>query len=186
MDDGPKIRKTESMHTWRESRDYARYFVTLCVDGRKPVLTHDAVEEAIRTELEKLNADGDIRILEWVVMPDHAHLLFELGARLALGRVMARLKARTRAALTEAGGAWQRDFYEHRVRPDELSEPYAAYIFLNPYRARLIPADKAWPQGGRGEIFWEFCEHLRPGGIPAPAWIPTVKPPAGFSRVQGA
>ena len=147
----PKIRKTEKMHDWRESRPHARYFLTLCVIGRKPVLTAPPVVEAIRKAIGALESGGDFRMIEWVIMPDHLHLLFALGDRLKLGRVVARFKIGTRRALLEQHAIWQRDYYEHRLRPDESSDAYAAYIASNPYRAHLIRTGEIWPHGGSAE-----------------------------------
>jgi hypothetical protein len=41
--------------------------------------------------------------------------------------------------------AFQRDFGEHRLRPNEEAEEYALYAFLNPFRARLVQWDEQWP-----------------------------------------
>lgn len=150
----------------RESRPHARYFLTLCVRERRRVLTCPDVAAALRSEFETMEGAGDIVPLEWVIMPDHVHWLFELGSRLPLGRLVARFKTQTRVALASVGAEWQRDYYEHRLRPDESADAYAAYIFKNPYRARLIPPDVSWPHGGTGRVIWGFRQNLIAGESP--------------------
>ena len=83
-----------------------------------------------------------------VIMPDHFHLLATLHDIMTLDRIMARLKSKTRPTLSSAGLEWQGNFYEHRLRDGEAAEPVLTYLFLNPYRAGLIPATNARP------LFW--------------------------------
>ncbi len=40
-----------------------------------------------------------------------------------------------------AGLAWLGNFYEHRLRPDELIATVLQYLHLNPYHARFVEAD---------------------------------------------
>ncbi|HTD65936.1 MAG TPA: hypothetical protein VK846_05330, partial [Candidatus Limnocylindria bacterium] len=39
---------------------------------------------------------------------------------------------------------WQKSFYDHRLRADEDRLPVFLYIFLNPFRKKLIPVDNKW------------------------------------------
>ena len=41
--------------------------------------------------------------------------------------------------------AWQRNFFDHRLRHDESECEKAEYIRQNPIRAGLIPDDAPWP-----------------------------------------
>ena len=105
-------------------------------------------------------------------MPDHFHWLFRLGARLSLGRCLARFKAQTRASLSAQQIEWQRDFFEHRLRAGERAEAYGLYIFLNPYRASLIRPDQKW-LGWYGSSVgrFDFAAKLNEEGTPLSAWI---------------
>ena len=90
-----------------------------------------------------------------VVMPGHIHALIILGERLTLGQSIGRLKSKTKlslravAAHSATSPAWERDFYDHRVRPDEDRLAIFHYIFLNPYRAGLCATSDRWP--------WYYC-----------------------------
>lgn len=119
--------------------------------------------------METHETDGDVVNECAVIMDDHLHWLFELKGRLSLGRVVAKLKTK---AVTEV--CWQRDFYDHRLRPDELIELYGRYIFMNPYRAKLCSVDKLF----EGTRFWrpehfEFVRSLNGNGGPQPEWLRT-------------
>lgn len=105
------------------------------------------------------------------IMPDHLHLLIELRAELTLGKAVARIKSRTAAALRSANLAWQSGYFDHRLRPGESALPYFHYIYLNPYRAKLIATGTEWP--------WFFCGSedrawflpLLDQGQPLPEWL---------------
>jgi hypothetical protein len=113
--------------------------------------------------------DGDVRWLTGTVMPDHVHLLFQLGARLVLNRVVAKWRSYlSRASLNVD---WQSNYFEHLLRPAETAESYAWYIFMNPYRERLVPLNEPWSGWWTdGSIAWEFLAHARPGPTPHPEW----------------
>jgi REP element-mobilizing transposase RayT len=139
---------------------------------RRPGLTAEAVSQTLRSAAAAADSSGDAALLAFTVMPDHIHWLFQLGTRLSLGHMLGRWKAATRTALASVGLAWQRDYFEHRLRPDEDREAYARYTYLNPYRAELIAPHEVWPHWFcPNPARFRFTEHLNPaGGIP-PEWI---------------
>jgi len=121
--------------------------------------------------LRSWHDEKDGTVLAATVMPDHVHVLYALGRKLTAGQCVGRWKSTLRRAInfTEE---WQRDFWEHRLRPDEAAEDYAFYIFMNPYRAGLIPATAVWQRWWRpaAEPFG-FERHLDSSGTPQPEWL---------------
>jgi hypothetical protein len=104
-------------------------------------------------------------------MPDHAHVLFELGPKLSVGECVATWKASIRMKMryTES---FQRDFWEHRLRPNGDSEEYGLYTFLNAYRSGLIGPEKQWPGWySPNPSLFGFCDALGEEGIPPREWI---------------
>jgi len=165
-------RQTSALHEHRWSQPDATYFVTCCTQERKPGLTVSSVASTLKQITATLDAHGDTTTHAFTLMSEHVHWLFTLGRCLTLGRVLARWKAQTKDALQSAALVWQRDFCEHKLRPDEAQEPYALYIFLNPYRANLVTATTTWPH-------WhcpvpdrfDFIALLNLNGTPPIEWI---------------
>ncbi|HWA26057.1 MAG TPA: transposase [Lacunisphaera sp.] len=165
-------RRTGQLHGHRLSVPQTTYFVTCCTFGRRTGLSREPVAPQLRSQVIDCDAAQDTATLGFTIMPDHLHWVFRLEHRLSLGRIVARLKARTNAGLAAAGLEWQRDFFEHRLEPREDLEAYALYVYLNPYRARLVSADGTWPwwwTAAPGLL--RFPVHLNSNGSPPAKWI---------------
>lgn len=106
-----------------------------------------------------------------VVMPDHIHLLVQLADRLTLGKAVARLKSKSAASLKAVGIRWQDGYYEHQMRPKEDRLPVFLYIYLNPYRAALLPSQETWPWFVCCEADREWFIPMLDQGLPEPAWL---------------
>ena len=120
--------------------------------------------------LKRWHARRDGEVLAAAVMPDHVHVLVELGRRHTLGQTVALWKADVRREIDHAE-AFQRDFWEHRLRPDEDAEEYALYAFLNPFRAGLIKRDAQWPGWLMPDPrLFQFMDLLE-NGMPPLAWV---------------
>ncbi|MDR0351983.1 MAG: transposase [Opitutaceae bacterium] len=164
------VRKTDALRLARTSRPGARYFVTLVTAARRAWLGGDVAQHALDI-LRSGHDAGDWSIEIATCMPDHLHILFALGERLSVGRCVARWKFQIRRAI-DTSTRFQRDFWEHLLRPDEDHDRYGLYIFLNPYRARLIPGTRTWPGTWMpAPESFAFSEHLNPDGTPPPEWL---------------
>ena len=149
----------------------ARYFVTVCALRPSDALIRPETAQAIQRSLESVCAGGDGSLLCATIMPDHVHLLLKLGERLGIGQVAGKFKSLNRGDLAIAGAAWQRDFFEHRLRPNESADSYARYIFMNPYRGGLIERRAQWPWWWLGEnTEFDFIAMLDDGLYPPPEW----------------
>ncbi len=164
-------RKTMDLTKGRISVPHARYFITVCLQRPATGLTEPVVGPVLNKMIQAVFAPPDAFPLCATIMPDHVHVLIELGTRLSIGRLVAKFKMHTRRCLP-ADTAWQRNFHEHRLRPDEPANDVARYIFLNPYRKRLIPPDKSWPLwllGPRADV--DFLHQLNSMGCPPRQWL---------------
>lgn len=122
----------------------ATYFVTCCTKNRTPVLLQSNTARIAQDTLQGMHVGGDVALLAATIMPDHVHLLFTLGARLQVGQVMGKFKAKTRD-FGKASWYWQEDGFEHQLRSSESIEDYGFHIFMNPYRAGLCALTDPWP-----------------------------------------
>lgn len=142
-------RRTSRLRWKRHTASGTSYFVTACTKDRSPVLCQSAPN--LLSVFAGLHAGGDAVVHAATVMPDHLHLLFTLGNQLQLGQLVGKLKALSRRS-SSATWWWQDDFFERRVRDGDRLEDYAFYIFMNPYRAGLVPLEAGWP--------WWFCPNV--------------------------
>lgn len=160
-------RRTEDLHRGRVSIPDARYFITCCAIRPTHALTNPATAPAI---LEAMDGLGEM--LCATIMPDHIHALIQLDGRLTVGQCVGRLKSLTRAAPQGYHAHWQRDFFEHRLRPEDGADDYARYIFMNPYRASLLARRATWPWWRRGKNHdFDFLSLLEDGQFPQAAWF---------------
>ena len=83
----------------------------------------------------------DATNLCWVVMPDHVHLLLELGET-GLSRVCKSLKALSARKLNREigrkGRFWQAGFHDYALRRDDDIRDIARYIVAKPLRDGLV------------------------------------------------
>jgi len=163
-------RGDQALRHHRVSIREACYFVTLCTKDRTGSLLLKEIATTIQAELSSIENDGHWTQRAGVLMPDHMHLLVRLSGELPIARCVARFKTKTRQVLLAHRLSWQANFYEHRLRPDDLVGDVVHYIFMNPYRTGVVregtpyrwfwlgAADAAWfePQTDRGRPFPEW------------------------------
>jgi REP element-mobilizing transposase RayT len=87
-----------------------------------------------------LHFDGDrYRLLEWVIMPNHVHVLFKPETR-ALDHIVKSWKSFTAREINKAIGAegtlWFRDYHDRFIRDEDHYQNAKAYIRMNPVRVR--------------------------------------------------
>lgn len=103
----------------------------------------------IRAEVERClrHFDGERYDLgDWVIMPNHVHLLIRPGRGRVLSRILQGIKgvsARNCNALlgTTERKFWQEESYDHIVRSEAQLRHYIRYIADNPVKARLKPGE---------------------------------------------
>ena len=155
----------------RVSTPNAAYFLTVCTAHRTAGLTEPEVGAKILEETQAAQNDGVWSVRCAVVMPDHVHLLIELGAKLSLEKAVSRLKAKTSAGLRAVCLTWERGFFDHRLRAADDILGVFLYIYLNPYRAGLCERTDPWPwfQCHPDDWAW-FCDYLDEDR-PPPEWL---------------
>ncbi len=157
-------------HRW--SSPGSDYFVT--VNLQRPVsgLVSPALLAVLESQRTTLESTHHWRVRTWVVMPDHLHVTFTLGANSTLAEVLRLFKGRLTPALRSSHLAWQEGYYDHFMRPDEDRLPVFLYIFLNPYRANLLPATERWAGYFCAAEDWAWFGPLTNSDLPLPEWLP--------------
>jgi REP element-mobilizing transposase RayT len=163
---------TDRLRKGRVSIPGARYFVTVCTESRKHGLENEATSKALINGLRLLHRSANISLHCGTIMPDHVHLLFTLGQNLTLSQTLGKLKAATKDSLEACGLKWQSNFYDHRLRQEVSMESFARYIFLNPYRKKLLAPNQPWPGWVLSRDYTpEFTQHLEAGQFPPHQWL---------------
>ncbi len=114
-------------------------------------LQRPEIAELVMEAVEHRKRRGDWTVWEYVVMPNHIHLFFELH-RGSLKGVLEDFKRWTahqavRRLRSEGKGFWQREWFDHWSRSDEEDEMIIAYIRNNPVQAGLVHRWEDWRFG---------------------------------------
>ena len=78
--------------------------------------------------------------------------------------------------MRSTGIRWQKNYFEHRLRESEETEPYLRYMLSNPYRAQLVEITEAWPYWAVTSESAEWFINKFPNQFPEPEWITVAAP----------
>lgn len=150
------IRKTQRLPGYDYSQNGV-YFVTICSENRKQIFGDISTNMPPIMELNPLglilqNAiieipshHKEVRVLTYVVMPNHLHLLLEidqadtLTTSIDLSRIVKGLKAFVSKAARSLGieeKVWQKSFHDHIIRDELDLDTHYEYIISNVDRWR--------------------------------------------------
>jgi REP element-mobilizing transposase RayT len=159
MSDIP-VRKRNRLKNYDYSQNGV-YFITICVKDRMELLCEISVEDSalgvpsvhftpygniVREHVENIpNAHPNIFLDQYVIMPNHIHLLLRIATQCHGGTPRAvspttTIVSKTMNALKgltskKAGfPLWQRSYYDHIIRDDNDYHRIAEYIEQNPQR----------------------------------------------------
>ncbi|MEO6171587.1 MAG: transposase [Arenimonas sp.] len=126
------------------------YLITFCTYQRQALFYENPLAaNAFCAALNHESPWKDAKLLCWVLMPDHVHLLVQLGDRETLSKLMERLKSNTsRSVNTEmvrTGPLWQSAYHDRALRTDEDLESVARYMVRNPIRAGIVNSLSLYP-----------------------------------------
>jgi len=139
--------------------DYSQpgvYFITICVKNRKTILSNIIVGanivrpkeihltkygEIVETAIKNIPQHyPSIRIDNYVIMPDHIHLLLQINTnkngRPMVAPTVDRIIKQTKGYITKQIGfsIWQKSFYDHIVRGNNDYKEIWEYIENNPLK----------------------------------------------------
>ena len=87
-------------------------------------------------------------LLAWVVMPNHAHVLFKVGST-AMAQVVKGWKSVSardaNKILSRTGQFWHEDYWDTYMRGAEQELKARRYIENNPVKAGLVSDPREWP-----------------------------------------
>jgi REP element-mobilizing transposase RayT len=119
------------------------YFVTFCVEGRRPVLANAYTFDAIKTTVEQLRK---WEVMAAMIMPDHVHMIVAPieDRDLSVGDFALGFKRLLRKSLAGQHWEWQRGCFDRLLRSDEDLGSKWVYVQENPVRAGLVRRSEDW------------------------------------------
>ena len=92
--------------------------------------------------------DDRYRLLAWVIMPNHVHVLVEILA-MPMSLVVKNWKSYTakiiNRRLGRTGEFWQEDYFDRYIRDEAHLKKTVRYIENNPVKAGLVKFAPEWP-----------------------------------------
>jgi putative transposase len=121
----------------------ADYFLTLCAEPRKQNhFCHLDLGKAIIDAAKLYNENHAWWCHLILLMPDHIHMLVCFPPEKVMSRVVGSWK---RALARKHAIAWQRNYFDHRIRNDDNDYSKSEYILHNPVRAGFVEKWEDWP-----------------------------------------
>ena len=116
------------------------FFVTSVAWRRLPIFRVEARARLLIEVLLGYRDHGKYLLHEFVVMPDHIHLLLTPAGEVSLEKAVQFVKGgySYRLRKVEKIQVWQESFTNHRIRDFEDYQRHCEYVRMNPVRARLV------------------------------------------------
>ena len=116
--------------------------------------------------------DGERYVLhDWVVMPNHVHLLIEPRGEYGLSDILHSVKSYTATEanriLGRKGEFWQHESYDRLLRNQDEFERALNYVQQNPVKAKLADSPEAYAYGRAGLVAGKDADATECGTEPA-------------------
>ena len=144
------------------------FFVTTNCYQRQPIFRDAERARLMLTVLQDNRRKGRFLLHEFVIMPDHIHLLLTPAPDVSLEKAVQFLKGgfsfRVKKELGFRCEMWQQSFTEHRVKDAADYEHHREYIRMNPMRSKLVstPEEYAYSSAASGVELDEYPPWLKP------------------------
>ena len=150
----------------RGNTGHGCYFVTASTYQKRSLFQSERMANLFVEVLAHYRAQGKYLLHEFVLMPDHFHLL--LSPTLTLERALQLIKGsfsfRAKKELGFGGEIWQTSFYDRRVRDIGEYCAFREYIRANPVKKRLAVTAEQYPycSAQMGNELDEAPQRLKP------------------------
>ena len=151
---------------YRGNTGHGVYFITACTFQKENLLQSDGMAGLLVEVLLHYRAECKYLLHEFVVMPDHFHLL--LTPVVTLERAVQFIKGGfSYSAKKEgifAGEIWEKSFYDRRVRNLGEYRGFCLYIWQNPLRRGLVTSSGEYRYGSAEAelVLDEVPQRLKP------------------------
>ena len=152
----------------RGNTGLATYFITAATFQKHSLFQSDRMADLFMEVLFHYRSQRKYLLHEFVLMPDHFHLL--VTPTFTLERALQLMKGgfsfRAKRELGFGGEIWERSYYDHRVREWEEYCAFRRYIHLNPVRKGLVERAEDYPYSSArpGVELDAVPQRLKPSG----------------------
>jgi putative transposase len=155
----------------RGNTGYSVYFITASTAQRSPLFRREPMARLFLEVLFHYRDHKQYLLHEFVLMPDHFHLL--ISPTLSLERSLQLIKGgfsyRARKELGFTREIWEKSFYDRRVRWTEDYYNFKQYIRQNPVKEGLVAVLGDYPYSSARPEFSmdEVPQRLKPSSLTA-------------------
>lgn len=146
------------------------YFVTAGTSGHRPLLQTEDMAGLLIDTLQRYRQEGKFLLHEFVVMPNHFHILITpsgIPIEKAVQFIKGGFSFRVKKELGLNFEIWERGYVDHRIRDARDYEHHTNYIHQNPVRAGIT---------ARSEDYRNSSAHMKLDLDPCPQGLkPTLK-----------
>jgi putative transposase len=147
-------------------RSARTFFATTRTSQGRPLLQSERNAALMIDVLRSYVGAGKFRLHDFVIMPDHVHLLITVGGGMTVEKAMQFIKGgfsyRLKKEFGYLGEVWQRGFSERRVENRQSFLAHREYIAANPVKAGLVD----WPE--RYPYCFAYLAKTKAAGAKAP------------------
>lgn len=134
-------------------------FITFPTAYRKKLLLEVAACQALAIELGRLRSEAQVKLLGYVFMPEHVHLVLLPPDGAPLGKLIGQVKARSARKIAQIEGlridlvpvgelasvkVWQARCYDHNCRTPLATREKIEYCHKNPVTRGLVTDASLW------------------------------------------
>ena len=127
------------------------HFCTATVDGWQPLLDEAAVA-VLYSEWESCGTAFDVRVLAYVVMPEHMHLLLWSERAENVKRFMQRVLSHSSKRIGRGGKFWKERMRVVCVYSEDVLKTKLDYIHANAVKRGLVAVAEQWRHSSFGEL----------------------------------
>ena len=123
--------------------------MTSVADGRRALLQSERMATLLIDVMRENRKKGHFQIHEFVVMPNHLHLLITPAHKVSLEKAIQFIKGgfsyRVKKELDLNFEVWEKGFTNHRVDDSADYNKHRDYIHQNPVKAKLVERAELFP-----------------------------------------
>jgi putative transposase len=125
------------------------FFTTTKTSMGRRLLQSERIATLLIDVLRSLVSERKFTLHDFVIMPDHVHLLLTVEDDMTIEKAMQLIKGRFSYRLSREyghkGEVWQRGFSEIQVLGQESMMQHREYIAMNPVKAGLVDSPERYP-----------------------------------------